>query len=60
MVESSTKQYPTNLKIPLDIAHLKATPYPLAQTAFRRGVLTKAHPDGALPLPCSSPWGGGL
>eukprot|EP00957_Ditylum_brightwellii_P170128 12950459-Ditylum_brightwellii.AAC.1 len=59
VVELTTKQYPTSLKLFLEISHLQATPKPCSLRAFRMGVLTRAQMQGAAPLPCPSPCGGG-
>eukprot|EP00957_Ditylum_brightwellii_P174913 13318574-Ditylum_brightwellii.AAC.1 len=59
-MESSTKQYPTNLKLLPDMQHLNAAPNPCSLSAFSIGVLTSTHMHGSALFPCPNPCGGGL
>eukprot|EP00957_Ditylum_brightwellii_P033722 2555905-Ditylum_brightwellii.AAC.1 len=59
-MESSTKQYPTNLKLLPDMQYLNAALSPCSLSAFSIGVLTNANMHGAAPFPCHNPCGGGL
>ena len=59
MIESSTKQYPTNLRESWEIQHLKTPPLTASRRQLSRVVLNIAHISGAAPFPCTRPWGGG-
>ena len=54
IVELSKKQYPTSLKISLDMQHLNASPNPDSMRLLNRGVITIAQISGEDPFPWTS------
>ena len=51
MAESSTKQYPTNLRESWEIQHLKNAPLPASLSQLSRGVIFIEHIDRDAHLP---------
>ena len=60
IVEISTKQKPTSLKLSFEMQHLDTAPKPASLRLFNRGVLSIAHIAGVDSFLWSSPRGDGL
>ena len=60
ILESSTKQYPTNFKESWGVQNFKTSPCPASQSQSSIEVLTIYHIVGSSPLPCPRYCGRGL
>ena len=60
IVESLKNQYPTRLRVSLEINYLKTSPCIASQIQSTNGVLTISQISGSAPFSCPIPWEGGF
>ena len=60
IVESLKNQYPTRLRVYLEINYLNTSPCLASQIQSTNGVFTISHISGSAPFSCPIPWEGGF